>query len=222
MPRYTREQNIFIAKKLLSELVYDSAYVEGCNVTFTQTETILNGMKVSGVSVSDIQTVINLRDAWRYVLNHLDDNIFTVSYLCAINNEISRNESLSWGELRTGNVGISGTDFVPPLPSEEEMQKLLDRIRKTNDARERAATLFCRTIIAQPFWDGNKRTATLAANAALIQSGEGVFGIHNDNADKFNQLLHDAYSTGDEEPLKAFFIEECENISMRFDLEKSM
>ena len=29
----TREQNIFLAKKSFVELVYNTAYIEGCNVT---------------------------------------------------------------------------------------------------------------------------------------------------------------------------------------------
>lgn len=39
----TREQNIFLAKKAFVELVYNTAYIEGCNVTFPQTQTIIDG-----------------------------------------------------------------------------------------------------------------------------------------------------------------------------------
>lgn len=33
----TRKQNIFLAKKTFEELVYNTAYIEGCNVIFPQT-----------------------------------------------------------------------------------------------------------------------------------------------------------------------------------------
>lgn len=39
----TREQNIFLAKKVFVELVFNTAYIEGCNVTFPQTQTIIDG-----------------------------------------------------------------------------------------------------------------------------------------------------------------------------------
>ena len=70
-----RDENLFFAKKLFVELVFNSAYIEGCNVTFPQTQTILDGAVVNNVAVSDIQTVLNLRDGWKYVLGHIDDDL---------------------------------------------------------------------------------------------------------------------------------------------------
>lgn len=34
-------------------------------MTFPQTQTIIDGAVVSGISVDDIQTVLNLRDGWK-------------------------------------------------------------------------------------------------------------------------------------------------------------
>lgn len=55
----TREQNIFLAKKVFVELVYNTAYIEGCNVTFPQTQTIIDGAVVNGVTVNDINMALN-------------------------------------------------------------------------------------------------------------------------------------------------------------------
>lgn len=49
----TREQNIFLAKKNFVELVYNTAYIEGCNVTFPQTQTIIDGAVVNGITVDE-------------------------------------------------------------------------------------------------------------------------------------------------------------------------
>ncbi len=38
----TKEQNVFLAKKLIVENIYHSAKLEGCNVTFPDTKTILD------------------------------------------------------------------------------------------------------------------------------------------------------------------------------------
>lgn len=44
----TRQQNIFLAKKIFTELVFNTAYIEGCNVTFPQTQTIIDGVVING------------------------------------------------------------------------------------------------------------------------------------------------------------------------------
>ena len=80
----TREQNIFLAKKTFVELVYNTAYIEGCNVTFPQTQTIIDGAMVNGVTVDDIQTVLNLRDAWRFCIETVDAEL-TLESICTIN-----------------------------------------------------------------------------------------------------------------------------------------
>ena len=121
----TREQNIFLAKKTFVELVYNTAYIEGCNVTFPQTQTIIDGAMVNGVTVDDIQTDLNLRDAWRFCIETVDAEL-TLEYICKINEYISRNESLQWGVLRNGRVGVG--DFIPSVPEKENVLKELERM----------------------------------------------------------------------------------------------
>ena len=52
----TRQQNIFLAKKIFTELVFNTAYIEGCNVTFPQTQTIIDGAVINGESVDDLDS----------------------------------------------------------------------------------------------------------------------------------------------------------------------
>ena len=119
-----REENVFLAKKLFTELVFNTAYIEGVNVTFSQTQAIIDGAIVNNVPVSDIQTVLNLKDAWKYAIDTVDTPI-TLSYIHKINELISKNESLEWGVLRNGTVGISGTDYISPIPTEQSALKCL-------------------------------------------------------------------------------------------------
>ena len=79
-----KKANIFLAKKLFAELVFNTAYIEGVNVTFPQTQAIIDGAIVNNVPVSDIQTVLNLRDAWKSMLDTLDEPL-TFEYICKIN-----------------------------------------------------------------------------------------------------------------------------------------
>ncbi|MDE6740483.1 MAG: Fic family protein [Lachnospiraceae bacterium] len=195
----TREQNIFLAKKTFVELVYNTAYIEGCNFTFPQTQTIIEGAKISGVTVDDIQTVLNLRDAWKYCIGNIDD-LLSLEYICKINELVSRNESLQWGVLRTGKVGVG--DFIPSVPVKEEVMKKIDRIISIDDPVERALDYFAYACKQQLFWDGNKRTSTIVASKILIESGNGILTIGKDNAEEFNVALNNWYLQDELQPLK--------------------
>ena len=65
--------------------------------------------------------------------------------------------------------------------------------------REAALDLFVELARAQPFEDGNKRTAIFVANALLIGAGAGVLltipvdDNHPGLAARFNDLLAKAY-----------------------------
>ena len=195
----TREQNIFLAKKIFVELVFNTAYIEGCNVTFPQTQTIIDGAVVNGVTVDDIQTVLNLRDAWKYCIKTIDSPV-DLEYICKINELVSRNESIQWGVLRNGKVGVG--DFIPSIPVKEDVMVNLDRISAISEPVERAMEYFAYGCKQQLFWDGNKRTSTIISSKILIESGNGVLTIGKNNAEEFNIALNNWYLKDELEPLK--------------------
>ena len=96
----TIEQNIFLAKRNLVDNVYSNARMEGLNVTFPQTKTILEGINVPNLKIDEIQCILNLRDAWKFVIANIEKE-FSLEFICNINEYVSRNESLEWGKLRT-------------------------------------------------------------------------------------------------------------------------
>lgn len=195
----TREQNVFLAKKTFVELVYNTAYIEGCNITFPQTQTIIDGAVVNGVTVNDIQTVLNLRDAWKYCIENIDSPL-NLEYVCKINEFVSRNESLQWGTLRTGKVGVG--NFMPSVPIKKEVVKEIERISNINDSVEKALEYFSYACKQQLFWDGNKRTSTIVASKILIESGNGILTIGKDNSEEFNIALNNWYLNDELAPLK--------------------
>lgn len=197
----TRDENVFLAKKLFAELIFNTAYIEGVNVTFPQTQAILDGAVVQNIAISDVQTVLNLRDAWREAIQTLDEPL-TLPYICRINAQVSRNESLEWGCLRSGKVGIGGTEYVPPIPDKESVETRLQEISEIADPTEKALEYFCYAVRGQLFWDGNKRTSTIVASKLLMESGSGVLTIGKKESLAFNEALLHYYDTADEKPLK--------------------
>lgn len=219
--KYTEKENVFMAKKLLTELVYNSAYIEGCNVTFPQTQTIIDGAVISGVSVDDIQTVLNLRDAWKYLIRTFHEPL-TLDYICKINEFVSRNESLEWGVLRNGSVGVTMGEgqYIPPLPEKMAVSKKLETLEQMVDVQERAIQYFAYGCKQQLFWDGNKRTSTLIANKILISQGYGLFSISKENAQEFNETLSAYYMTDQIEPLEKCLKKCMNDTNQKFSFEK--
>lgn len=213
MPKFTDkyhltpEQNIFLAKKKWDENVYCGMRMENRAVTFPQIKTILNGVNVPNVQIDDIQAILNMRDAWKYLLSTISEPI-TLDYLCKLNEYIARNEALEWGKLRTGTVGISGTDYMPPIPEWNTVERELNTILTADTtATEKALNAFVWGARGQFFWDGNKRTSMTLANKILIQSGTGMLTITDKHMEKFNVLLLNYYNTEESDELKTFLYE---------------
>lgn len=97
--KLTLEQNIFLAKRNIVDNIYCNARMEGINVTFPQTQTILDGVNVPNLKIYDIECILNLRDAWKYLINNISEE-FCLNFICKINEYVARNESLEWGTLR--------------------------------------------------------------------------------------------------------------------------
>lgn len=200
----TPEQSRFLAKKKWDENVYCGMRMESRAVTFPQTKTILEGINVPDVRLDDIQAILNMRDAWRFQLDHLGAPI-TLDYLCKLNALIARNEALSWGELRTGQVAISGTDYLPPVPVRESVDRELAHILSQHtSATARALDLFAWGTRGQFFWDGNKRTSLVLANKLLLEAGAGMLTITEKDMEPFHEELLSYYDSGESGGLKAF------------------
>lgn len=205
----TAQQSLFLAKKKWDENVYCGMRMESRAVTFPQTKTILDGVNVPNVQLDDIQAILNMRDAWRYLLGSVDAPV-TLEYLCKLNEYIARNEALEWGKLRTGRVCISGTEYMPLIPQEEQAREELQAILDSPvTATEKALNAFLWGTRSQLFWDGNKRTSLVLANKIMLAAGVGMLTITDKHMEQFNSLLVNYYDTGDGEALKAFLYDQA-------------
>lgn len=204
----TLEQNIFLAKRNLVDNIYANARMEGINITFPQTKTILDGVNVPNLKIDEIQCVLNLRDAWKFVIANIDEE-FNTKFICKINEYVARNESLEWGKLRTGRVEITGTEYIPEIPDKNKVAKEVNDILKIENATERAITYMLYGMRSQLFWDGNKRTSTIAANKIMISNGAGIIKVPDNKLEEFNKLLTEFYNTNDMTKISKFIYENC-------------
>ncbi len=206
--KMTLEQNIFLAKRNLVDNVYANARMEGINVTFPQTKTILDGVNVASLKLDEIQCILNLRDAWKFVINNIEKK-FNLDFICKVNEYVARNESLEWGTLRTGVVEITGTQYIPEVPNKESIEKNIKNILEIKNATERAITYMLYGMRSQLFWDGNKRTSTIVANKIMIENGAGIIKVPDEKLEKFNELLTEYYNSNDMKNISNFIYENC-------------
>ena len=206
--KMTLEQNIFLAKRNLVDNVYANARMEGKNVTFPQTKTILDGVNVTSLKLDEIQCILNLRDAWKFVINNIEKQ-FNLDFICKVNEYVARNESLEWGTLRTGMVEITGTQYIPEIPNKEKVEKNIKDILKIENATQRAITYMLYGMRSQLFWDGNKRTSTIVANKIMIENGAGIIKVPDEKLEKFNELLTEYYNSNDMQKISDFIYENC-------------
>ena len=204
----TQEQNIFLAKRNFVDNIYSNARMEGINITFPQTKTILEGVNVPNLKIDEIQCVLNLRDAWKYVIENINVE-FNIDFICKINEFVARNESIEWGKLRNGNVEITGTSYIPEIPKKEKVIEQINEILKIPNPTERAIEYMLYGMRSQLFWDGNKRTSTISANKIMIQTGSGIIKVPDIYLEEFNNLLSEFYNTNDNKKIKQFIYENC-------------
>lgn len=205
----TTEQNKRLARSNLVKLVYVNSRFEGLTTTLPQTQTIIDGLGVDGVSIDDINVIVQLKRGWQYIINSTEE--FNLEFLKRINKIVALQESLDPGQLRTGNGGVSTIkgEFTPPTVNvNNEKDFIANLIKKSSlTTTDKALTLMYHLMRNQIFWDGNKRTATLAANKVMIEHGAGLINVPLDLWPEWNNLIGDYYFSGDMTKLKEWTYE---------------
>lgn len=195
-----KKTNILLAKKYMVESIYRSANVEGVCMTFPETQTICEGMSVAGHSIDEINTVNDLKNAWKWIFENIDQPI-NIHTLKKINRIARKYTVINAGSIRTIydepiRVPLKdGNNFYPELPGDEN--KIDDEIKKITSKKTllSALELFCYVCKRQYFNDGNKRTATLITNMYMIQNGFGILSIPIDKILVFYNALTDYYAS---------------------------
>jgi len=205
---------IMQAKRMLPEYVFDTAQLENNPLTFPEVKTLIDGITVGGHKIRDVEQVLNIQNAWSLLFEFLQKNRFVPNkeIFVSINSAIARNEALSVGSFRTGQVSIAGTNsYIAPnfkdLDSifENEIKKILE----ISDPIKKAIFIFLWGCINQFFWDGNKRTSRIISNGILLSEGIGIFNIKTKNIAEFNSLMIDFYDSKVADNIFKFLYENC-------------
>lgn len=203
--------NITFARANMKMNIYDQAVLEGVATSFPQTEEIIENGKISGVTATDVQKILNLKHAWEFILDRdvvaSRSDYYMLSHIARLINEGFFAEG---GRIRGVPVTIGGCSYVPPLPVEANVKEQIREIaEEADDAINIAIKLCLYCMKTQIFLDGNKRAAVIFANHYLIAHGGGFLVIPEKEVPEFKRLLVKYYEGEDSSIIATFMKERC-------------
>lgn len=203
----TAEENIALAKRNIVDSVWKEANLEGIAVTFLETQEIIDGRIVAGLTIKETLAINNLKHAWGFILDTIDVAI-DLRYVREVNALVgAQGVVLDAGKLRDYDVKIGGTEWAPAISTVESVSSELAIIQAVKNETERGLRFFGHICRGQWFADGNKRTAQLVANASLIRCGRGILAIASKDQFEARTLLIDYYETGDFQSLGTMLVD---------------
>ena len=203
--------NIDFARRHMVDTVYNQAVLEGVATTYLDTETIIEGGKVSNMTPNDILKVVNLKHAWEFILNkNVIQSPTNFSLLCDINKLLEEGFYYNAGQIRSVPVSIGGTTWKPELPIESVVKEELEKILSANlELIDKAIELLLYVTKKQIFIDGNKRTSVIFANHFIISHGLGLLVIPENRVEEYKKLLIAYYEGEDTEEIIRFLKDKC-------------
>ena len=205
------QRNLDFARANLKANIYDQAVLEGVATSFPQTEEIIENGKVSGMTATDVQKILNLKHAWEFILDKDVIQSDTDYYLlCHIAKLVNEGFFFDAGRIRSIPVSIGGSSYIPPIPIESVVKERITEILNSNQSDiDIAAELCLYSMKTQVFTDGNKRASVIFANHYLISHGQGLLVIPKKEVPQFKKLLVAFYEGEDIEIIKTFLKERC-------------
>ncbi|UTC89673.1 Fic family protein [Treponema denticola] len=203
--------NIEFARANIKINIYDQAVLEGIATSFPQTEEIIDNGKVSGMTATDVQKILNLKHAWEFILDKdviaSRSDYYMLSHIAKLVNEGFFSEG---GRIRGVPVTIGGSSYVPSLPNEADVKDRIQKITEENDDVINIAIKLCLYCMkTQIFLDGNKRASIIFANHYLISHGGGFIVIPEKEVPEFKKLLVKYYEGDDISNIASFMKERC-------------
>jgi prophage maintenance system killer protein len=203
--------NIAFARANMKMNIYDQAVLEGVATSFPQTEEIIDNGKISGVTATDVQKILNLKHAWEFILDRdviaSRSDYYMLSHIARVVNE----GFFAEGErIRGVPVTIGGSSYVPPLPNELDVkEKIREIIEESDEVINTAIKLCLYCMKTQIFLDGNKRASVIFANHYLISHGGGFLVIPEKEVPEFKRLLVKYYEGEDITVIADFMKKYC-------------
>lgn len=203
-----QKKALMLAQRELAMFVYDAVHLEGINFTLPEIQTLLDGITVGGHKLNEQQIAINQGNAWRHLFYSISNQSFslTADYVCQLHHIAAKEETLEWGQFRTGGVTIAGTKYEPPpadkLP--DCFGSMITEINVIENIYDKAISTFLIMARNQYFYDVNKRMGRFIMNGILLNEGYPAINLPASRQLEFNQLMLNFYDSNNKKPMIEF------------------
>lgn len=187
------------ARENILTAVYQTVGIELPGMPFSEVKDIVENQP-NNIPYEDVLVVDGVKRAWEYAVEKAANTPLKLDTILHYNFLLMDDVMLGAGKLRIQPVMITGTNYVPPMPSEETVEETLAVIRSEQNPLRQGAKWFAYTAKSQWFRDGNKRTAAMLANHYLMQNDCGLFllpGTVTRDSQEFVQNLIEYYDSDD-------------------------
>lgn len=132
-----RTMAVELAKRQLIDVMWKTASIEVDGITFPDTQEILEGRAPAGMAVNDIIVVNNIKHAWMFLLENIDRPV-DWQYVSEYNRILGAGLIRDAGKLRTNDVRVGGTDWIPDLPTMESSHDEIGSLMEIEPPENRA------------------------------------------------------------------------------------
>ena len=159
-------------ERLTIELSWKSSQIEGNTYSLIDTEILIKEHKeAKGHKKEEAIMILNHKRTFDYIFAHKNDfKKMTVRKIDNIHRLLTGGLNVFSG-IRKRAVGVVGAKYRP-LDNEYQLREALENaaasVNKITDPFSKALAAILLISYIQPFEDGNKRTARLVGNAALL------------------------------------------------------
>lgn len=190
---------------------YDTNRIEGSTLTLRDTADLLErGITPSARPFSDVKETEAHKNAFYEMLNYKKDLSFN-AVLYFHKKLFEGTKSDIAGFIRSHQVAIAGSGFMPPFPAEiypllMEFFSWYDKNKNTTHPVQLAALVHLKLVTIHPFADGNGRISRLMMNFVLYKYGYPMLNIpYERRTGYYNSLERSQTKQDDNKFLQWFF-----------------
>ena len=201
-------------ERLAIDLSWKSSQIEGNTYTLLETELLLKEkLTAKGKTKDDAVMLLNHKEAIDFIVGHTDYlSPLSVSRIEDIHSILMKELGVK-RNIRTGKVGISGTNYTPidnEFQIKDALYEMCKLINKKDSVFEKAFLTLILLSYIQPFVDGNKRTARIVSNAVLMAYKHCPLSFRTVDSLKYKKAMLVFYEQNNVQPMKQIFIDQYE------------
>jgi Fic family protein len=186
-----------LREQMQIEYTYNSNAMEGNTLSLRETQLVIQeGITVDGKSLIEHLEAKKHPEAIEFIEN-LSKHEIEENHILEVHRLLFEGIYENAGTYRTGQVRITGADFLPTAPEKikQEISELLDWLHKNPDELrpiELAALFHHRLAFIHPFSNGNGRVTRLLMNCILLKYGYPFTIVLTRDRKRYYRVLREA------------------------------